>query len=110
MTGAGTTLSTHVLDAVLGRPGAGIEVVLTDASGATLGTGTTDDDGRVRFPDPVAGGVHRLTFAVGPWFAAADRDTFYPEVTVAFVVDADQQHYHVPVLLGPYSYTTYRGS
>ena len=100
-----TTLSTHVLDSALGRPGAGIDVVLDDAVRAT-----TDADGRIRLDGAVEPGAHRLTFATGPWFAAQDRATFYPEVVVAFTVEPGEQHYHVALLLGPWSYTTYRGS
>lgn len=105
-----TTLSTHALDSALGVPAAGIAVVLTGPDGSYLADAVTDPDGRVRFVDPVAGGVHRLTFATGPWFAAADRGTLYPEVVLSFEVDAAQEHYHVALLLGPWSYTTYRGS
>ena len=101
-----TTLSTHVLDAVAGRPASGVGVTLDDGAA----TGRTDDDGRLRFDDDLAAGPHRLTFATGEWFAAAGRDTFYPEVTVVFAVDADLPHVHVPLLLSPFAYSTYRGS
>lgn len=103
-----TTLSTHVLDAATGEPARDLTVVLDD--GATGETGTTDADGRHRFEAELAPGTHRLTFATGAWFAAQDRDTFHPEVTVAFVVEPGRAHLHVPLLLSPYSYTTYRGS
>lgn len=103
------TLSTHVLDSALGRPAAGIAVLLTDPGGFEVDEGATDADGRIRFKQPLAAGPYRLTFATGPWFAAADRATFYPEVVVAFTV-ADDEHHHVALLLGPFSYTTYRGS
>lgn len=105
-----TTLSTHALDSALGRPAAGLDVALTGPDGAHLAAAVTDTDGRVRFEAPVAGGLHRLTFATGSWFAAADRATLYPEVVLSFDVDATQEHYHVALLLGPWSYTTYRGS
>ncbi|WP_370291072.1 hydroxyisourate hydrolase [Nocardioides sp.] len=107
-----STLSTHVLDSVLGRPAAGLDVVL-EGDGIAV-SATTDDDGRVRFAEQLAGGVHRLVFATGAWFDAQGRDHLHPEITVAFTVDdgpdATQEHYHVALLLGPYSYTTYRGS
>ncbi len=106
---ATATLSTHVLDSALGRPAAGIRVVLTDPVGFEVAEAVTDADGRIRFEDPLVAGDHRLTFATGPWFAAADRATFYPEVVVGFTVAADE-HHHVALLLGPWSYTTYRGS
>jgi 5-hydroxyisourate hydrolase len=105
-----TTLSTHVLDSALGRPAAGLDVVLTGPDATPLASAITDADGRVRFADPVDAGPHRLTFATGTWFAAADRETLYPEVVLSFAVDAAQEHYHVALLLGPWSYTTYRGS
>jgi 5-hydroxyisourate hydrolase len=111
----GTSVSTHVLDSVSGRPAAGIAVVLERRDGdtwAVAGGGTTNADGRV--PSLAAGGtrpgVHRLTFATGDWFAAARREAFYPEVTIAFTVRADDDHLHVPLLLAPYAYSTYRGS
>lgn len=95
-----TTLSTHVLDAERGRPAAGIAVTV-EKDGATIAEGRTDDDGRHRFAVTLAPGVHRIAFAVdGP---------FYPEVVVAFRV-TDEPHLHVPVLLSPFAYTTYRGS
>lgn len=101
-----TTLSTHVLDAVTGTPATGVAVTLDDGAA----TGRTDDDGRIRFDTELEPGPHRLSFATGEWFAAAGRDTFYPEVTVAFVVDAELPHVHVPLLLSPFAYSTYRGS
>lgn len=105
-----TTLSTHVLDAALGRPAAGVPVDLLDPAGAAVEQATTDDDGRVRFAATLEPGDHTLRFATGPWFAEAGRDTFFPHVVVAFTVTPAQDHYHVAVLLSPYSYTTYRGS
>ena len=104
-----STCSTHVLDAALGIPAAAVTVRLFDPEERLLTTGTTDADGRVRFDLELGAGTHRLAFATGAYFAAAARDTFYPEVVVAFAVDPTQLHYHVPLLLGPYSYTTYRG-
>ena len=65
---------------------------------------------RVRFSGEHAPGTYRLTFATGPWFGAAGRATFYPEVGVAFGVEDGQPHYHVALLLAPFAYTTYRGS
>jgi 5-hydroxyisourate hydrolase len=103
-----TTCSTHALDAALGRPAAGIDVVLTGAG--VRETATTDTDGRVRFAAELAPGPYAVTFATGPWFASAERTTFFPEVAVAFEVAPGEQHYHVALLLSPFSYTTYRGS
>lgn len=98
-----STLSTHVLDSSEGTPGAGIAVTLDGGTPQA-----TDHDGRIRFDGEVEAGEHTLTFATGAYFG--ERPHFHPEVTVAFVVDPSQSHYHVALLLGPYSYTTYRGS
>jgi 5-hydroxyisourate hydrolase len=105
-----TTLSTHVLDAAAGAPASGLALTLHEAHGELLATATTDAEGRVRFDLEVSPGTHRLVFETGPWFAGQDRETFYPEVTVAFEVAAGQDHYHVALLLSPFAYTTYRGS
>lgn len=96
------TLSTHVLDTAAGRPAAGVPVALLDPDGTVLGEGTTDADGRVgSVGGELATGTYRLRFTVdGP---------FYPEVVVTFRVAADE-HHHVPLLLSPFGYSTYRGS
>ena len=104
-----STCSTHVLDAALGRPAVGLEVVLQDAAGGALATALTDPDGRVRFDADLSPGPHRLVLGTGDWFAGQDRSTFYPEVSISFAVVADE-HHHVALLLSPYSFTTYRGS
>lgn len=103
-----TTLSTHVLDAALGRPAAGIDVVLADHDGTFLAAATTDSDGRIAWSHDVDPGTHALTFATGEWFAAADRETFFPCITLT--VSLDDDHTHVALLLSPFSYTTYKGS
>ncbi|MBB5805357.1 5-hydroxyisourate hydrolase [Saccharothrix ecbatanensis] len=97
-----TTLSTHVLDAEAGGPKVGVPVRL-ERDGEVLAGGVTDDDGRLRFGEDLAAGVHRLVFEV---------DTpFYPEITIAFrVADDGPGHLHVPILLSPFAFTTYRGS
>ena len=106
------TVSTHVLDATAGAPAAGVAVVLerrgADGEWRAVADGMTDGDGRLRFPGAVAPGSCRLTFGCGPWFAARGTSSFYPEVTVTFTVVAG--HYHVPLLLSPFAYSTYRGS
>ena len=106
-----THLSTHVLDAVTGHPAAGVAITLTGPDGTELATAATDDDGRVAdlCPDAAAG-VHRLRFDTAAYFAAAGRVGFYPEVVIAFEIDDTAGRYHVPLLLSPYSYSTYRGS
>jgi 5-hydroxyisourate hydrolase len=107
-------LSTHVLDTGSGRPAAAVPVVLSRRDGgdwAELGRGETDEDGRlVLLADGLTTGTHRLTFDTGTWFAATDRTGFYPEVAVAFDVTDLSRHHHVPLLLSPYGYSTYRGS
>lgn len=105
-----TSLSTHVLDSALGRPAAGITVEVLGPGGAVLAREDTDADGRIRFDVVLAAGTHRLSFATGEWFGAAERATLYPQVDVHVDVDPSQPHYHVALLLGPWSYTTYRGS
>ena len=110
-------LTTHVLDIHLGKPAVGVAVRLDrmDASGGwhELANGVTNGDGRV--PDLLAEGaltlgVHRLTFDVGAYFAAQRVEHFYPQVTVEFIVTELQRHHHVPLLLSPFGYSTYRGS
>ena len=103
-----TTLSTHVLDAALGSPAAGLDVVLSDADGTFIAASTTDDDGRIAWTADVDAGSYGLTFATGEWFAAAERDTFFPSVSLTAGLSGD--HVHVALLLSPYSYTTYKGS
>lgn len=103
-----TTLSTHVLDAALGRPASGVDVVLAGGDGTFIAAATTDADGRIGWVHDLDPGSHSLTFATGEWFAAADRDTFFPGVTLTVALDGD--HTHVALLLSPFSYTTYKGS
>jgi 5-hydroxyisourate hydrolase len=104
------SVSTHVLDAVLGRPAAGIAVRLF-AADDLLAEGVTDRDGRCRLTETATTlGAHRLVFATGPWFAEQGRETFYPEVVLTFAVQEPAEHHHVPLLLSPFAYSTYRGS
>lgn len=117
-----SAVTTHVLDAGTGVPAAGVSVRLhrlTDgprddvgSSAEPVAEGVTDADGRISDLGPAAlqPGTYRLTFATGEWFAAADRATFYPQVVVVFSLDADRPHHHVPLLLSPFAYSTYRGS
>jgi 5-hydroxyisourate hydrolase len=105
------SLSTHVLDAMSGKPAAGVAVTLTDASGAVVATAATDADGRIaNLGDDLPTGVYRLRFDTGQFFAARDVPTFYPEIVIAFEITDAGGKYHVPVLLSPYAYSTYRGS
>lgn len=114
-----SAITTHVLDTSSGRPAVGMSVLLERRSGPggewqAMGRGTTDADGRLRtlMPDsePLAAGVYRLKFDTGRYFGAHDVQAFYPEVVVVFEVSPDDAYYHVPLLLGPFGYTTYRGS
>jgi 5-hydroxyisourate hydrolase len=104
------SISTHVLDAVAGRPAAGIAVRLFGGDDL-LAEGVTDRDGRCRLTDDATGvGTHRLVFATGVWFAEQAREAFYPEVVLTFAVQEPAEHHHVPLLLSPFAYSTYRGS
>jgi 5-hydroxyisourate hydrolase len=102
-------ISTHVLDISTGQPAANIRVRLFDAD-VEIGSGITSEDGRcstlLANGVALAPGVHRLTFEIGSYF----ENGFYPEVTVCFRVRDAAAHYHVPLLISPYGYTTYRGS
>ena len=105
-------VSAHVLDALAGSPARGVAVRLESQAGEALGDAVTDADGRVSDlgPDRLEAGNYRVWFATGDYFAGNGQDTFYPFVAVNFTVATGQAHYHVPLLLSPYSYTTYRGS
>ena len=96
-----TRVTTHVLDTAAGHPAAGLEVRLGQV------TAITGEDGRASLGE-VAPGAHELIFGTGRWFAARDTETFYPSVTVRFT--ASGTHCHVPLLLAPFGYSTYRGS
>jgi 5-hydroxyisourate hydrolase len=102
-----TGISTHVLDAALGRPAAGLPVRLEGPSGV-LATATTDGDGRISAMAVGPAGTHRLVFDTAAYFTATDQRGFYPEVIIAFTVE--EGCYHVPLLLSPFAYSTYRGS
>lgn len=103
-------LSTHVLDAATGTPAAGVTVTVTDAGGNPVATAVTDADGRIGFGGELAAGLHRLRFDVGGYFAGRGVATFYPEVVITFEIDDAAGKFHVPLLLSPYAYSTYRGS
>jgi 5-hydroxyisourate hydrolase len=104
------SVSTHVLDSVVGRPAAGIAVRLFVGE-QLLAEGVTDRDGRCRLTEDATGvGSHRLVFATGQWFAEQGREAFYPEVVLTFTVAEPAEHHHVPLLLSPFAYSTYRGS
>lgn len=105
------TLSTHVLDTALGRPAAGVAIVLS-RDGAEIGSGRTDADGRVGTigPERLEEGDYVLTFDTGAYHAATGQVGFYPRVRIDFTISDGGAHYHVPLLLNPFGYATYRGS
>jgi 5-hydroxyisourate hydrolase len=108
------SLSTHVLDATTGLPAAGVRVVLESRAASDrwkpVAEAHTDDDGRIRGLGAPGAGVHRLSFDTGAYFAARAVPSFYPEVTVTFEIVDAAAHHHVPLLLSPFAYSTYRGS
>jgi 5-hydroxyisourate hydrolase len=100
-------ITTHVLDTAKGRPAAGIRITLRRGD-ELLFDGITDADGRARVLDPerVESGTYRITFDTGAYNPAG----FFPEAVIVFCVEDTGQHYHVPLLLSPFGYSTYRGS
>ena len=105
-------ISTHVLDMVTGRPAEGITVVLEQIDPFTvLGSGITDEDGRVGELGPAVGktGDHRLVFETAAYYAKTGQTCFFPQVIVAFTVVDAAARLHLPLLLGPFAYSTYRG-
>ena len=109
-------ITTHVLDTSRGKPASGVLVTLErckpDGSWAPVGHGETDEDGRLRSltSDSVESGTYRLTFDIGTYFRERHTETFYPEAVILFNVSEGGGHYHVPLLLSPFAYSTYRGS
>lgn len=114
-----STLSTHVLDTQWGRPAAGVPILLEaqERGGAgwrELARGTTNSDGRVKDFLPAGTslepGVYRMTFDTAEYFRAHSVKGFYPYVSVVFEIHSAGEHYHVPLLLSPFGFSTYRGS
>ena len=109
-------ITTHVLDTSLGRPAAGVAVIISQDAGdgwREVDRTTTDEDGRavlVGSEDIAGTGRFRVRFEVEEYFAARAVTAFYPSVDVVFEVADSGQHYHVPLLLSPFGYSTYRGS
>lgn len=111
-------ITTHVLDTSLGKPAASVAVVLEWHAGGDswheLARGATDADGRIRdfLADdaPLTAGIYRLRFATDDYFAVQGTRGFYPEVVVVVRIEEKGGHYHVPLLLSPFGYSTYRGS
>jgi len=122
-----STISTHILDTSIGRPASGVQVTLevlgiphSSLTGDVwrgmwhpVAESITDTDGRCSLTpksDAVKPGIHRLTFITGPYFAGRKQSTLYPEVTITFTVLEGEAKYHIPLLVNPYGYSTYRGS
>ena len=113
-----STISTHILDTSRGKPANGVHIDLEmqnfDESWTKLAEAWTDDDGRVKpfflVESHLSAGTYRLCFDIEPYFSALATETFFPQVIVVFKLGDDAQHYHVPLLINPYGYSTYRGS
>jgi len=113
-----SVISTHVLDTTRGKPASGISVKLEreDAAGKwqPIGFGQTTEDGRCAqlLPEPAAlsAGTYRLVFDIAKYFTSQDVETLYPFIAIAFSVRNGESHFHIPLLLSPNGYTTYRGS
>ena len=109
-------ITTHILDTSRGRPAVGITVKLSGFSGSgwsALGEGVTDGDGRVSdlvHEGPLPGGRYKMVFETQAYFDDCGVEGFYPFVEIVFNIAGDGQHYHVPLLLNPFGYATYRGS
>ncbi|HET6646160.1 MAG TPA: hydroxyisourate hydrolase [Pyrinomonadaceae bacterium] len=113
-----STISTHILDTARGKPANGVAVYLesqqTDETWEQLTHAWTDEEGRVKpfflLEEPLKGGTYRLVFDTESYFSALDSNCFYPQVCVVFNIGDDPQHYHIPLLISPYGYSTYRGT
>jgi 5-hydroxyisourate hydrolase len=109
-------ISTHVLDLSRGRPGSGVDATLefrTATGWEVQGIGATDDDGRIDnllAEDALTRGTYRVTFDTRTFFRLKGQESFYPQVMIVFEVDRTEEHYHIPLLLNAFGYTTYRGS
>lgn len=111
-------LSTHVLDTTIGKPGAGVDVTLekrkADGTWESIGKSTTGKDGRIgnfleSTKDKSNKGIYRLTFSLEKYFSERDLETVFPEAVIVFKI-ADDTHYHIPLVVTPYAFSTYRGS
>ena len=109
-------LTTHILDTTLGKPAQGVNIRLEQSSGEkwlAIASGTTNSDGRISDLLPkekiLDAGVYRLIFDTAAYFKSQHIKSFYPSVSIEFEV-SDASHYHVPLLLNPFGYSTYRGS
>ena len=112
-----SAITTHILDTALGKPAAGVDITLhqwkENEGWVDLGTAVTNDDGRLDAAlqeNILLQGTYRLTFAVAAYHEHMGIKGFYPEVQIQFRIEYPTQHYHVPLLLNPFGYSTYRGS
>jgi len=111
-----STVTTHVLDTSLGRPAAGVPVALEiqkTGGWQEISRGATDADGRLRHllePGALMAGIYRLTFEAHVYFHSRKIRGLYPQISIVFQVEDSKEHYHIPLLLSPYGYSTYRGS
>jgi len=111
-------ITTHVLDTALGKPAAGIPVLLSQADPEqpeqwlAVDQGITNEDGRVASfgPDKLGAGTYRIRFEIAPYLNSSGQPVFYPYAEVVFSIDNSGEHYHIPLLLSPFGYSTYRGS
>jgi len=108
-------ITTHILDTAAGQPAVGVAVELHARNGAAwqqIASGSTDAQGRVKDLGPAAlpAGNYQLRFDTGAYFNTTNTETFFPEVSLTFAVREGQAHYHVPLLLSPFAYSTYRGN
>ena len=108
-------VTTHVLDATTGTPAVGLSVMLSargEDGWLVIASGVTDADGRVGSlgPESLNTGIYQVRFDTGAYFARGGQESFYPSVEIAFHITDAEQHYHVPLLLSPFAYSTYRGS
>lgn len=106
-------ITTHILDLDSGLPAAGVDVSLLDSDGNLCAQSTTDNDGRIMlWPQTfvLKDGAWQLRFNVDAWFSGKNKSFFFNDITLSFNVDSNQPHYHVPLLLNAFGYSTYRGS
>lgn len=107
-------ISTHILDTTLGKPAANVEIKLFSSSGELLATAFTNQDGRVSATDFGLSNIevddYSIEFLIKPYFDAQQIDTFFPKAVIHFSVTDANQHYHIPLLISPFAYSTYRGS
>jgi len=112
-----TQITSHILDTSIGKPAEGVLITLLQQQGddwLMLGSAETNADGRVgdftQSSDILPAGFYKLTFYLSQYYEQTQRDSFYPHVDITFEIAGDGQHYHVPLLLNPFGYSTYRGS